>query len=135
MSAQTHALKLPRLTRVFELLERRARDAPWSIEEHLHVIVSTEQLSPHESVSRQWLREARFPEVKTLDTFDFPAAEGVYVKEIHTLARGEKGTAPEHLILARPMGTGNTSLAMPLGVEANRQKRRALTGRAAELFR
>jgi len=80
-------------------------------------------------------REARFPEVKTLDTFDFPAAEGVNATQIHTLARGEWVTAPENLILAGPIGTGKTHLAIALGVEATKQKRRVLFARAADLVR
>ena len=44
---------------------------------------------------RQRLREARFPEVKTLDTFDFTAADGINATQVHTLARGEWVTAPE----------------------------------------
>ena len=61
---------------------------------------------------RQRLREARFPEVKTLDTFDFAAADGVNATQIHSLARGEWVTAPENLILAGPIGTGKTHLAI-----------------------
>ena len=43
-----------------------------------HEVLSAEQASRHESVIRQRLREARFPEVKTLDTFDFTTAAGVF---------------------------------------------------------
>jgi len=39
---------------------------------------------------RQRLREARFPEVKTLDTCDFTAVEGVSATQIHALAHGPK---------------------------------------------
>jgi DNA replication protein DnaC len=63
-------------------------------------------------VIRQRLREARFPEIKTLDTFDFTAAEGVSATQIHALARGEWVTAPENLIFAGPIGTGKTHLAI-----------------------
>ena len=94
-----------------------------------------EQASRHESVIRQRLREARFPEVKTLDTFDFTAADGVSATQIHTLARGEWVTAPENLIFAGPIGTGKTHLAIALGVEATKQKRRVLFTRAADLVR
>ena len=96
---------------------------------------SAEQASRHESVIRQRLREARFPEVKTLDTFDFAAADGVSATQIHTLARGEWVTAPENLIFAGPIGTGKTHLAIALGVEATKQKRRVLFTRAADLVR
>src|SRR6266849_6736787 len=42
---------------------------------------------------------------------------------------------PENLILAGPIGTGKTHLAIALGVEATKQKRRVLFTRAADLVR
>ena len=133
--AQTRALKLPGVARTFEGLARQARDAHWPHEDYLHEVLSAEQASRHESVIRQRLREARFPEVKTLDTFDFAAADGVNATQVHTLARGEWVTAPENLIFAGPIGTGKTHLAIALGVEATKQKRRVLFTRAADLVR
>ena len=67
----------PGVARTFEALARQAREAHWPYEDYLHEVLSAEHASRHESVIRQRLREARFPEVKTLDTFDFAAAEGV----------------------------------------------------------
>jgi DNA replication protein DnaC len=128
--AQTRALKLPGIARVFDSLARQARDAHWPHEDYLHEVLGAEQASRHESVIRQRLREARFPEIKTLDAFDFTAAEGVSATQIHALARGEWVTAPENLI-----GTGKTHLAIALGVEATKQKRRVLFTRAADLVR
>jgi DNA replication protein DnaC len=133
--AQTRALKLPGIARVFEALARQARDAHWPHEDYPQEVLSAEQASRHESVIRQRLREARFPEVKTLDTFDFGATDGVHATQVHTLARGEWVTAPENLILAGPIGTGKTHLAIALDVEATRQKRRVLFTRAADLVR
>ena len=131
----TRALKLPGVARVFESLARQARDAHWPHEDYLHEVLSAELGSRHESVIRQRLRDARFPEVKTLDTFDFPAADGISATQIHTLARGEWVTAPENLIFAGPIGTGKTHLAIALGVEATKHKRRVLFTRAADLVR
>jgi DNA replication protein DnaC len=118
--AQTRALKRPGVARVFASLARQARDAHWPHEDYLHEALSAELASRHESVIRQRLREARFPEVKTLDTFDFTAADGISATQIHALARGEWVTAPENLILAGPIGTGKTHLAIALGVEATK---------------
>lgn len=132
---QTRALKLPGIARTFEPLARQARDTHWPHEEYLHEVLAAEQASRHESVIRQRLRDARFPEVKTLETFDFAAADGVNATQIHTLARGEWITAPENLILAGPIGTGKTHLALALGLEATKQKRRVLFVRAADLVR
>lgn len=133
--AQTRTLKLPGIARAFEALARQARDGHWPHEDYLHEVLTAEQASRHESVIRQRLREARFPEVKTLDTFDFTAAEGVSATQIHTLARGEWVTTPENLIFAGPIGTGKTHLAIALGVEATKQKRRVFFTRAADLVR
>ncbi len=132
---QARALKLPGLARTFAALARQARDAHWPHEDYLHEVLSAEHASRHESVIRQRLREARFPEVKTLDTFDFATADGVNATQVHTLARGEWVTQPENLILAGPIGTGKTHLAVALGVEATKQKRRVLFTRAADLVR
>ena len=131
--AHTRALKLPGIARGFESLARQARDAHWPHEDFLHEVLSAELASRHESVIRQRLHEARFPEVKTLDTFDFTAVEGISATQIHT--RGEWVTAPENLIFAGPIGTGKTHLAIALGVEVTKQKRRVLFTRAADLVR
>jgi DNA replication protein DnaC len=133
----TRALKLPGVARTFEALARQAREAHWPYEDYLQEVLSAAHThtSRHESVIRQRLREARFPEVKTLDSFDFAAADGVSAPQIHTLARGDWVTQPENLILAGPIGTGKTHLAIALGVEATKQKRRVLFTRAADLVR
>src|SRR3989337_3233999 len=107
--AQTRSLNLPGVARTFEALARQARDAHWPHEEYLHEVLSAEQASRHESVIRHRLREARFPEVKTLETFDFAAAEGINATQIHALARGEWITAPENLILAGATRTATTA--------------------------
>jgi DNA replication protein DnaC len=133
--AQTRALKLPGVARVFEGAARQARDAHWPHEDYLHEVLSAELTSRHESVIRHRLREAHFPEIKTLDAFDFSAADGINGSQIHTLARGEWVAAPENLIFAGPIGTGKTHLAIALGVEATKQKRRVLFTRAADLVR
>jgi DNA replication protein DnaC len=68
---------VPGVARTFEPLARQARDAHWPHEDYLHEVLTAEPASRYESVIRQRLRDARFPEVKTLDTFDVAAADGV----------------------------------------------------------
>ena len=60
--AHTRVLKLPGVARTFEGLARQARDAHWPHEDYLHEVLSAEQASRHESVIRQRLHEARFPQ-------------------------------------------------------------------------
>jgi DNA replication protein DnaC len=130
------SLKMPGLIRVFESLARQGREEHWTYEEYLHEALAAELESRRESAVRQRLIEARFPEVKTLDTFDFGLTEGaINPAQVADLARGEWIRKAENLIFAGPIGTGKTHLATALAVEACRQRRHVLFARAADLVR
>jgi DNA replication protein DnaC len=128
-------LKMPGAARAFEALGRQAREEKWSFEDYLHEVLSVEIQSRRESAIRQRVQDARFPEMKTLDQFDFKAAEGVDATLIAELARGGWIERAENVLLAGPIGTGKTHLAIALGIEAARQRRRVMFTRAADLVR
>ena len=134
----THArtLKMPGLARSHEALARQAREEHWGFEEYLHEVLASEVASRADSAVRQRVHDARFPEIKTLDTFDFTAADGaVTAAQIAELARGEWIARGHNVILAGPIGTGKTHLAIALGIEAAKQRRRVLFARAADVVR
>jgi DNA replication protein DnaC len=133
--AQTRSLKMPGAARVFEALARQAGQEHWTYEDYLSEVLSAEQTSRNESAVKQRLHDARFPEAKTLDTFDFKASDGVNPAQISELARCEFLRRVENIIFAGPIGTGKTHLAIALGIEAVRQRRRVLFVRAADLVR
>ena len=129
-------LKMPGLLRGYEQLARQAREEHWSFEEYLFEALSIEQASRRESAVKQRLADARFPELKTLDAFDFGATAGaISAAKINELARGEWIARHENVIFAGPIGTGKTHLAIALGVEAARQRKRVVFTRAADLVR
>ncbi len=132
---QARSLKMPGLARNFESLARQAGSETWSPQEYLHEVLSAEVASRTESAVRSRLRIARFPEIKTLGEFDFAAADGVDAAELAELARGAWVERGENVLLAGPIGTGKTHLAIALGVEAARQKRHVAFHRAADLVR
>ena len=133
---QARALKMPGLARVYEALARQAREEHWGYEEYLHEVLSAEETSRRESAVKSRLRDARFPETKTLDTFDFTATDGaVNAAQVAELARGDWIARAHNVIFAGPIGTGKTHLAIALGVEAARQRRRVLFTRAADIVR
>ena len=77
---------MPGAARAFEALGRQAREEKWSFEDYLHEILTIEIASRRESAVRERLRDARFPEPKTLDQFDFDAADGLDAAQITELA-------------------------------------------------
>lgn len=131
----TRQLKMPGAARAFEALGRQAREEKWSFEDYLHEVLSVEIQSRRESAIRQRVRDARFPEMKTLDQFDFKAADGIDSAQVAELARGGWVERAENVLLAGPIGTGKTHLAIALGIEAARQRRRVMFTRAADLVR
>jgi DNA replication protein DnaC len=132
---QARQLKMPALARSFEELARQAREEHWPHEDYLHEALAVEIASRAESAVKQRLHAAAFPETKTLDRFDFSAADGVSAPAIAELARGDWIARGENVLFAGPIGTGKTHLAIALGVEAARQRRRVVFWRAADLVR
>jgi DNA replication protein DnaC len=133
---QARDLKMPGLARAYEPLGRQAREEHWTHEDYLHEALAAEQASRLESAIRHRIHDARFPEMKTLDTFDYAATDGaVSPAVVSELARGDWISRAENLIFAGPIGTGKTHLAIALGVEAARHRRRVLFTRAADLVR
>lgn len=132
---QTRQLKMPGAARVFESLGRQACEERWSFEDYLHEVLAVELQSRSDSAIKQRLRDARFPELKTLDQFDFAIADGIDAAQIAELARGGWVGRAENVLLAGPIGTGKTHLAIALGIEAARQRRRVAFARAADIVR
>ncbi len=128
-------LKMPGAARELEALARQAREEKWSYEEYVQEVLTVEVASRSDSAVRQRLRDARFPETKTLDQFDFASADGVDAAQIADLARGGWLERAENVILAGPIGTGKTHLAIALGIEAAKQRRHVAFARAADLVR
>lgn len=133
--AHARRLKLPRLSKPFEGLGRQARESHWQHEDYLRETLSAEELSRNEPVVRHRIRSARFPEMKTLDTFEFTAADGIDAAVVAQLARCERIREARNLIFAGPVGTGKSHLAIALGIEAAKRKHKVAFARAADLVR
>ncbi len=126
-------LKLAAVVRDYPSLCRSARDGGWAYEDLLRELLEAEITNRHQSTARRLLREARFPDVKTLDQLDWAALAGVSRPKLMELASCEFIGRAEDVILAGPIGTGKTHLAIALGVEATRRRVRVLFARAADL--
>lgn len=129
------ALKMPGLLRRLDELVRRADAEGWSAIDVIEDALSTEVASRDASSVRLRVREARFPDLLTIDTFDFSLASGVDKAQVLALARGTFVDEKQNVVFVGPVGTGKTHLATALGVEVARQRRRVTWYRAADLVR
>src|SRR6266849_8515638 len=104
-------LKLAAVVRVYQGLCRRARDGGWAYEDLLRELLEAEITNRHQSTARRLLREA-FPDVKTLEQIDWAALKGISRPKILELSSSESIGRAEDVILAGPIGTGKTHLAI-----------------------
>jgi DNA replication protein DnaC len=135
ISEYLKALKLPAFAGEYEGLVRQARDGGWDYEDFLRELLEVELRSREERTAKRRLKEARFPDTKTLDQLDWEALRGVGKQKILELATCEYVTKAQDVIFAGPIGTGKTHLAISLGVEAARRRFRVAFFRAADLVR
>src|SRR5215207_1829926 len=135
ISEYLKALKLPAFAGEYEGLVRQARDGGWDYEDFLRELLEVELRSREERTAKRRLKEARFPDTKTLDQLDWEALRGVSKQKILELATCEYVTKAQDIIFAGPIGTGKTHLAISLGVEAARRRFRVAFFRAADLVR
>jgi len=115
-------LKLPAVVREYPALCRQAEKDGWPYQDFLKELLEAEVRSRHEKAIAHRLKDARFPDIKTLEQIDWEAIQGVSRPKLLELSRGEWIDRHEDLCLAGPIGTGKTHLAIALGVEAARRR-------------
>ena len=128
-------LKMPGIRGEYGQLARQAQADAWSYHEYLRELLDTEIRSREARTAVRRLREARFPDVKTLDQLDWDAMKGVAKHKVMELASCQFIEQAEDGIIAGPIGTGKTHLAIGIGVEAARKRFRVLFVKAADLVR
>ena len=129
------ALHLPGIRRDYSAIARDARAGDWSPEQYLHRLLEVELAGRQERAMANRVREARFPDIKPLDQIDWTALGGVSRSQILALAGCAFVEQAVDAVLAGPVGTGKTHLAVGLGLRAAERGHRVLFVRAADLVR
>jgi len=114
-------LNLSHMLRQLEPQLRQAREQSLDYSDFLLSLTEIEMEGRAENRLKRRLREAKFPLLKTLDTFDCQAALGLDRRLLHQLASGDYISQQRNVIFLGKSGTGKTHLATGLGVEACRQ--------------
>jgi DNA replication protein DnaC len=101
---------------------------------YLQELATLETEKRKENGDRARVISAKFPLVKTIDTFDFSKHPVTLKKTITDLLAGEYIDTKSSVVFLGPPGVGKTHLACGLGYAACRQGRRVLFTTAADLL-
>jgi DNA replication protein DnaC len=108
-------LKLPTLLREYAAVATVCQKQNEDYATFLLRLVEREMLDREKRAAERRVKAARFPIIKTLDTFDFRAQPGLNEKYIRELMVGEYIGKKENVLLVGNSGTGKTHLATALG--------------------
>jgi DNA replication protein DnaC len=111
-------LKLPTVLREYEKVAREAARDGVDHAGFLLRLVELELIDRERRVTERRIREAGFPAVKSLDTFDFAAIASLNKMLVLELARCEYAARRENVIALGNSGTGKTHIALALGLAA-----------------
>ena len=123
-------LKLSTMIRNLQSHLRQAKQDKVSYEEFLLNLSEAEVQVRKENGRKRRLREAKFPLIKPLETFNFEAAQDLDARLIKELSNCDYVKKSRNIILMGKSGTGKTHLATALGMEACKQgiRTRFVTG-------
>lgn len=123
-------LKLSAMIGHLEEQLRQAQESSQDYEEFLLNLTELEVATRMENGRKRRLRDAKFPLLKPLETFNFEAAPDLDTRMIKELLSGQYITKARNVIFLGRSGTGKTHLATALGMEACSQgiRTRFVTG-------
>ena len=111
-------LKLPTVLREYEKLARQCAAEGLDHVQFLARLVELELIDRERRLVERRIRQARFPVVKQLESFDFKAIPSLNKMLVLDLARGDYIDRRENAILLGPSGVGKTHVALALGLAA-----------------
>jgi DNA replication protein DnaC len=112
------ALKLPTFLREYDKLARQCAAEGADHPRYLLRLSELELIERERRMVERRIKEARFPAVKSLDSFDFTAIPSLNKTLVLELARGEYVSRRENVIAVGNSGTGKTHVALGLGLAA-----------------
>jgi len=132
------ALKLPTILREHEAMARLCAKERSSYNDFLLKLTERELMDREQRAADRRLRDAKFPVLKTLDSFDFAAQPSINEAAVRELTRGEYLSGRENILIVGNPGTGKSHLATALGhaacMQGNRVRFFTVTGLVTQLL-
>jgi len=117
-------LKLPTILREYESAAQLCAKDRSSYPEYLLRLTERELIEREQRAAERRIRAAKFPVLKTLESFDFKAQPSINEAVVRELMRGEYIDRKENVLLIGNPGTGKSHLATALGHAACAQGRK-----------
>lgn len=116
-----HHLKKLRLPTFMAEYEKQAQQCASQNKDHVQYLsrlVELELIERERRMIERRIKAAKFPAIKSLDSFDFKAMPSLNKPLVMELARSEYLDRFENIIVLGPSGTGKTHIALGLGLAA-----------------
>jgi DNA replication protein DnaC len=126
-------LRLPAIAKAHERLAEEALASKASYQEYLCCLLEQEVQAREESTRKERISQAKFPSIKTLDTFNFDEIPNLNKKLVLKLFAGQYLQLAENIVFIGGQGTGKTHLSIALGMQACSEGKRVRFFTAAEL--
>jgi DNA replication protein DnaC len=127
-------LRLPVVAQNYVRLSSEAAANNQTFPEYLLALIEGEIVQREENTQKLRISKARFPVMKTLDSFEFSVIPSLNKPLVLELSRGNYIEKRENIIFMGSYGTGKTHLAISLGISACRQGKRVRFCTAAGLI-
>ena len=127
------ALRLPTFLREYDKVAQQCADEAVDYPRYLFRLSELELLERERRATERRIKQARFPVVKSLDSFDFLAIPSLNKLLVLELARGEFIDRRECVLALGNSGTGKTHIALAIGLAACQKGYRVRFTTAASL--
>lgn len=127
-------LRLATMAKCYEQLAEEARKSQASYEEFLCCLLEQQLEAREASGLKRRLSEAKFPTLKTLDSFNFEEIPSLDKSLVLKLFKGQYLPERENVVFIGGQGTGKTHLATALGIQACHQGRKVKFFSTADLI-
>ena len=111
-------LRLPAISKAYERLAEEATSNKASFQDYLCCLLEQEVQARDESTKKTRISQAKFPSIKTLDSFDFEEIPTLNKKLVLKLFGGQYLHLGENIVFIGGQGTGKTHLSIALGMQA-----------------
>jgi DNA replication protein DnaC len=127
-------LHLPTVRRLYTALEARAEKEEMSYRDYLAILIAEEVAHRGETRIQRSVRQARFPFLATVETFDFTFQSSIKLILLGSMLGPELISEGRSLVLFGPSGVGKTHLAIAIAYRAIQNGGTALFREANQLI-